>query len=194
MSQLPKLIKKNHSQPLWLPLGVKFNPTYTSKKNQFLTARGDHLKTNHRKNSPLYTYQHVIVTDISSIIPVPELSSIIFSQLRVIRFFSWWQFLLPKVVFQFPLPFASLFPCLSWEIDESRCLFPHLILLFGFPTWYSDVKTQKTHSTAPVMLSSAWCYLRKGAMSSPKFPSCLTKMGRLTRMLLNIVKTWVTFN
>lgn len=83
VSQLPKLIKKNRSQPLWLPLGVKFNPTYTSKKKkkkQFLTARSDHLKTNHRKNSPLYTCQHAIVTDVSSIIPVPELSSIIFSQ------------------------------------------------------------------------------------------------------------------
>lgn len=126
MTQLPKFIKKNCSQPLWLPWGVKVDPTYTSKKKKFLIVGSDHLKINHRKNSPLYTYQHIIVTDVSSIIPVPELSSMIFSQLQVIRFLSRWQFLLPKVVFQFPFPFASLFPCLSWEIDKSPCLLPIL--------------------------------------------------------------------
>lgn len=103
MTQLPKFIKKNCSQPLWLPWGVKVDPTYTSKKKKkFLIVGSDHLKINHRKNSPLYTYQHIIVTDVSSIIPVPELSSMIFSQLQVIRFLSWWQFLLPKVVFHSP--------------------------------------------------------------------------------------------
>lgn len=119
MSQLPKFIKKNCSQPLWLPWGVKVDPTYTSKKKKkILIVGSDHLKINHRKNSPLYTYQHIIVTDVSSIIPVPELSSMIFSQLQVIRFLSWWQFLLPKVIFQFPFPFASLFLCLSWEMTR----------------------------------------------------------------------------
>lgn len=97
MSQLPKFIKKNCSQPLRLPWGVKVDPTYTSKKKKFLIVGSDH-----RKNSPLYTYQHIIVTDVSSILPVPELSSMIFSQLQVIRFLSWWQFLLPKVVFHSP--------------------------------------------------------------------------------------------
>lgn len=102
MSQLPKFIKKNCSQPNRLPWGVKVDPTYTSKKKKILIVGSDHLKINHRKNSPLYTYQHIIVTDVSSILPVPELSSMIFSQLQVIRFLSWWQFLLPKVVFHSP--------------------------------------------------------------------------------------------
>lgn len=190
MRQLPKFIKKNCSQPLWLPWGVKVDPTYTSKKKKFLIVGSDHLKINHRKNSPLYTYQHIIVTDASSIIPVPELSSMIFSQLQGIRFLSWWQFLLPKVAFHSPFLLHPSFLVCPEKLTRVPASSPSYSAL-GLPVWYSDVKTQNTCSTAPVRSSSAWW---KGKMSLPKFPLCLTETGRLTRRLLNIVKTWVPLN
>lgn len=195
MSQLPKLIKKNCSQPLWLPWGVKFDPTYTSKKKkkkQLLIVGSDHLKLNHRKSSPLYTYQHIIVTDASSSIPAPELSSIIFSQLQVIRFFSWWQFLLPKVVFQFPLLLHPSFLVCLEKLTRVAASSP--ILFSSLDSLCDTVMCKLKIHAVPVMSSSAWCYLWKGKLSLPKFPLCLTKMGRPTRMLLNIIKTWVTFN
>lgn len=70
MSQLPKLIKENCSQQLWLPLGVKFGPVLA--KNSISLREVTISKINHRENSPLYMYLHVIVTNVPSINLVTE--------------------------------------------------------------------------------------------------------------------------
>lgn len=191
MSQLPKFIKKNCSQPLRLPWGVKVDPTYTSKKKKILIVGSDHLKINHRKNSPLYTYQHIIVTDVSSILPVPELSSMIFSQLQVIRFLSWWQFLLPKVVFHSPFLLHPSFLVCPEKLTRVPASSPSYCALWTpcVIQWCENSKYMQ-HGSCEVLISM----MLKGKMSLPKFPLCLTKTGRLTRRLLNIIKTWVPLN
>lgn len=65
VSQLPKLIKENCSQQLWLPLGVKFGPVLA--KNSISLREVTISKINH-----MYMYLHVIVTNVPSINLVTE--------------------------------------------------------------------------------------------------------------------------
>lgn len=153
VSQLPKLIKENCSQQLWLPLGVKFDPILAKKRKispcemwpSQNPPQGE-WPTVHVPacNCHRHPFSHPLLHSVSyKWVDLPQC-----------------QFLLPKVVFQFP------FPCFSWEIDESHCLFPIL-----FCSSDALCETLKTHTALLLRCSHHITLPLKGKMSSPEFPS-----------------------
>lgn len=111
--------------------------------------------------------------------------------------FSWWQFLLPKVVFQFSFPLCPPFLVCPEKLTRVAASFPSYSALQTpcVTQWHENSK-YVWHCSFDVLTVVTLALKGKDVITQVSLSSVVShKDGKLTKMLLDIVKTWgVTLN